>query len=411
MTFDDFHFDYDLLDGLDSMGFFNPTPIQEQAIPIIQSGRDLIACAQTGTGKTAAFLLPIIDRLTTNPTEKTNTLIIVPTRELALQIYQALQGFSYFTPVSSIAIYGGSDGIVFEKEKRALTEGTNIVIATPGRLMAHMNLGYVKFNDVQHLILDEADRMLNMGFVDDIVKILTFLPEKRQSLMFSATMPPKIRQLAAKLLKNPGEVTLAVSKPAEGVTQSAYLVYSAHKNALISQILKEKQLSSVIVFASTKLKVKELEKDLRRAGLTAAAIHSDLTQEERENVLLKFRSRKLPVLVATDILSRGIDIDDIGLVINFDVPGDAEDYVHRVGRTARAASTGEAITFINENDQRKFKQIEDLIGYEVAKLPLPHGLPQGPEYNPEKKNSGLGNRKKNPNFKGKFKGKKKFPNK
>lgn len=388
------------------MGFFNPTPIQAQAIPIIQEGRDLIACAQTGTGKTAAFLLPIIDRLTTHPTQTTNTLIIVPTRELALQIYQALQGFSYFTPVSSIAIYGGSDGITFEKEKRALTEGTNIIIATPGRLMAHMNLGYVKLNDVKHLILDEADRMLNMGFVEDIMKIITFLPSKRQTLMFSATMPPKIKQLAAKLLTNPGEVALSVSKPAEGVSQSAYLVYSADKNNLIVNILKEKNLSSVIIFTSTKIKVKELEKDLRRAGITAAAIHSDLMQDEREEVLMKFRSKRLPVLVATDILSRGIDIDDIGLVVNFDVPGDAEDYVHRVGRTARAASTGEAITFINETDQRKFKQIEDLIGYEVVKMPLPSGFAAGPEYNPTKKVGGFA---KGKNFKGKpkFSGKKK----
>ncbi len=383
LIFRDFNFHESLQEGLDSMGFEKPTPIQEQAIPIILNNKDLIACAQTGTGKTAAFLLPILHKLSENPTDDTNTLIVVPTRELALQIDQALQGFSYFTSVSSLAIYGGSDGIVFETEKKALTQGANVIVATPGRLMAHLNMGYVKLDKLQHLILDEADRMLDMGFVDDILKITTYLPKNRQTLMFSATMPPKIRTLATKLLNNPEQISIAISKPAEGVMQGAYLVYNTQKNNLIINLLEGKDLSSVIIFLSTKQNVKQLERDLQKKGLKAKAIHSDLEQNEREEVLRNFRSKQTQILVATDILSRGIDIEDIGLVINYDVPGDAEDYIHRIGRTARAASTGVALTFINEFDQQKFLQIENLIGSEVKKIPLPSELGEGPVYAPE----------------------------
>lgn len=387
LKFNEFNFEPSLQEGLDAMGFESPTPIQEQAIPIILNNKDLIACAQTGTGKTAAFVLPILNKLAKEDTHSTNTLIIVPTRELALQIDQALQGFSYFTSVSSIAIYGGSDGSVFETEKRALTQGANVIIATPGRLMAHLNMGYVKLDDLKHLILDEADRMLDMGFVDDILKISTYLPKKRQTLMFSATMPPKIRTLATKLLNEPEQINIAISKPAAGVVQGAYLVYDTQKNNLIKSLLegKEKELSSVIIFVSTKQKVKELDRDMQRAGLKAKAIHSDLEQSEREQVLRDFRSKQTQILVATDILSRGIDIEDINLVINYDVPGDAEDYIHRIGRTARASSTGVALTFINEFDQQKFFQIESLIGAEVNKIPLPPQLGQGPVYAPEVK--------------------------
>ena len=382
MIFKDFNFETNLQEGLDSMGFETPTPIQEQAIPIIQNNKDLIGCAQTGTGKTAAFLLPILNKLTINPTDSTNTLIVVPTRELALQIDQALQGFSYFTSVSSLAIYGGSDGSVFERERKALTEGANIIIATPGRLMAHLNMGYVKFDKLETLILDEADRMLDMGFVDDILKITTYLPKKKQTLMFSATMAPTIRALATKLLHNPEHISISLAKPAEGVIQGAYLVYDGQKNALIKSLLAGKELTSVIIFVSTKIKVKELERDLQKAHLKAKAIHSDLEQNEREEVLRNFRSKQLQILVATDILSRGIDIEDIGLVINYDVPGDAADYIHRIGRTARASATGVALTFINEWDQQKFLQIETLIGSEVKKLPLPPEIGTGPAYTP-----------------------------
>lgn len=382
MNFRDFNFEPALQQGLDSMGFDTPTPVQELAIPVILANKDLIACAQTGTGKTAAFLLPILNKLTKQHSQHTDTLIIVPTRELALQIDQALQGFSYFTPVSSLAIYGGNDGNSFENEKRALTQGANIIIATPGRLMSHLNMGYVKLQGLKHVILDEADKMLDMGFVDDIMKISTFFPKKRQTLMFSATMPHKIRTLVHKLLVHPEQINIAVSKPAEGVIQGAYLVHDANKNALVTELLRGKDSLSVLIFLSTKQKVKELERDLQKSGIEAKAIHSDLEQTEREEVLRNFKNKQTRVLVATDILSRGIDIEDISLVINYDVPGDAEDYIHRIGRTARAASTGVALTFINEYDQQNFGRIESLIGSEVKKIPLPASLGPGPAYNP-----------------------------
>jgi superfamily II DNA/RNA helicase len=370
LTFND-HFEPELIEGLSSMGFEKPTPIQEKAIPVILQNKDLIACAQTGTGKTAAFLLPVINKIMRDHTETVDTLIIVPTRELAIQIDEALQGFSYFTPISSIAIYGGTNGTSYEQEKKALTQGANIIIATPGRLIAHLNQGYVKFKTVKHLILDEADRMLDMGFSDDLNRIISFLPGERQTLLFSATMPPKIRALANKILKQPVEINIAVSKPAEGVIQAAYMVQNDRKVELIKYLLAGKKLKTIIIFSSTKHKVKELERELKKLKMNTAAIHSDLTQEQRNEVLRNFKNKKLQILVATDILSRGIDIDSIELVINFDVPSDAEDYIHRVGRTARAESTGVALTFISPADRRKFKNIEQLIGSEVKKLEMP----------------------------------------
>lgn len=372
-----------MLEGLDSMGFSKPTPIQELAIPIILKGKDIIACAQTGTGKTAAFLLPVLNKLTTNPTEHVNTLIIVPTRELAIQIDEAFQGFAYFTPASAIAIYGGSDGKSFDQEKKALTQGANIIIATPGRLISHLNMGYVKFDKIEHLILDEADRMLDMGFSDDLNKIINFLPSRKQTIMFSATMPAKIRDLAKRILNEPEQVNIAVSKPAEGVLQVAFNAYNEQKLALLQGLLKGKDISSIIIFCSTKDKVKQLERELKKGGYNVAAIHSDLEQDQRNEAMRNFKNRSLQILVATDILSRGIDIDSIGLVVNYDVPGDAEDYIHRVGRTARAESTGVAITFINPEDQRKFKKIEDLIGSEIKKKPLPERLGEAPVYDPK----------------------------
>jgi len=385
LTFNDFNFEPELQEGLAAMGFNTPTPIQQQAIPIIQSGKDIIACAQTGTGKTAAFLLPVINKIIKSKDKTINTLIVVPTRELAIQIDEALQGFAYFTPISAMAIFGGTSGISFEQERKALSEGANIIIATPGRLISHLNMGYVKISNLKHLILDEADRMLDMGFNEDLGKIITYLPKERQTLMFSATMPPKIRDLAKKTLNNPEQINIAVSKPAEGVLQGAYLVYNPQKIELLKEVVKDKDIKSIIIFSSTKDKVKELGKELSRLKLNAAAIHSDLDQDERNDVMRKFKSKATQILVATDILSRGIDIDSIGLVINYDVPGDAEDYIHRVGRTARAESTGIALTFINEEDQGKFKKIEDLIGSEVKKLPLPAALGEGPTYDPSRR--------------------------
>lgn len=387
MQFTDFNFHPTLGESLETMGFETATPIQEQAIPIILNNTDLIACAQTGTGKTAAFLLPILNKLCEHPTETTNTLIVVPTRELALQIDQVLQGFSYFTSVSSIAIYGGSDGSVFDIERKALETQANVIIATPGRLIAHLNMGYVKFDSIRHFILDEADRMLDMGFVDDIIKISSYLPKERQTLMFSATMPPKIRELAKRLLTQPEQINIAISKPAEGVLQACYMAEDNQKNALIRSLLTGKDYLSVLIFSGTKLGVKELVRDLKHARLSAGAIHSDLEQTEREEVLRQFRNHDIKILVATDILSRGIDIDDIGLVINYDVPGDAEDYVHRVGRTARAEATGVAITFVNHRDRNRFKRIEELIEMKVHKLPLPADIEPPKNYEPPRNDS------------------------
>ena len=383
MKFQELKLSDTLLEAISFMGYEEATPIQEKAIPAIMEHKDLIASAQTGTGKTAAFILPVLNELANDHRHETKVLVIVPTRELALQIDQQIQGFSYFTPVESIAIYGGGSGSEWDQQKRALTSGTEIIVATPGKLISHLNMGYVKFEHLRYLILDEADRMLDMGFYEDIQKIITYLPKERQTLMFSATMPPKIKQLAAKTLKNPVEISIGLSKPAEGVLQAAYLTYENQKTPLINDLITGKpEVKSVLIFSSTKKKVSDIVHGLRGHGSEIRGISSDLEQSKREEVLRDFRSKRTRVLVATDVLSRGIDIKDIDIVINYDVPGDAEDYVHRVGRTARAASSGLAITLINERDMMSFRQIEELIGYEVMKLPLPAGLGEGPKWNP-----------------------------
>lgn len=387
MKFDELGIHDDLLDAIDYMGFKNATPIQEQAIPTILDGHDLIACAQTGTGKTAAFLLPILDLIADLPGGETTTLIIVPTRELAMQIDQQVQGIGYTMGIHSISIYGGGDGDDWGQQRRALTQGADIVVATPGKLISHLNLGYVKFDTIKYLILDEADRMLDIGFYDDIIKIISYLPKERQTLMFSATMAPKIRTLASKVLVNPAEINIAISKPAEGVLQAAYLIYNQQKNGLISHLIKDNpDYNSIIIFCSTKKAVNELARFLKKEKFDAAPISSDLEQDEREKVLLGFRSKRIRILVATDVMSRGIDIKDINLVVNYDVPGDAEDYVHRVGRTARADSTGVALTLVNEDDMYKFHQIEQLIEREVFKIPMPDHLGEGPEWKTSNRN-------------------------
>jgi superfamily II DNA/RNA helicase len=363
------------------MGYEKASEIQEMTIPAILRGNDILACAQTGTGKTAAFMLPILDHLATEENHDLSTLVIVPTRELAIQINQQIQGFSYFLNINSVTVYGGRDGSDWDAESKALTTGTNIIVATPGKLISHLNLGYVKFDKLKHLVLDEADRMLDIGFYDDILRILSYIPEERQTLMFSATMPQKIRDLAAKILKNPVEFSTAISKPAEGVLQAAYVVYENQKIPIINSLITDKpDLDSILVFSSTKRKVFDIVKSLKRAGNTVEGISSDLEQKEREEVLMRFRSRRTRILVATDVLSRGIDIKDINLIINFDVPGSAEDYVHRVGRTARADKTGIAISLINEHDMDKFDRIEKLIQDEVLKIPVPAELGTAPEY-------------------------------
>jgi superfamily II DNA/RNA helicase len=394
LTFEEFQFDQKLQDGLSSMGYEKPTPIQEQAIPLILKKHDLIGCAQTGTGKTAAYLLPILNNIIHSDHRHLNTLIIAPTRELAQQIDQQVEGFAYFTGVSSIAIYGGGDGATWDVQKKALESGVDIMIATPGRLIAQLASGAIDLKYVQHLVLDEADRMLDMGFHDDIMRIIKSLPNNRQTLLFSATMPPRIRSLASKILKNPMEVSLAISKPAEGIVQEAYLVRDDQKEKLITRLLKEFQVPSILIFASTKENVKHLARVLPKLGLPSRAIHSDLEQTEREEILREFKNKQLKLLIGTDVLSRGIDVDGIGLVVNYDVPPDPEDYIHRIGRTARAESTGHAITFINERDQRRFLQIEKLIGKEIKKTPLPEDIGPSFEYAPDKHKGENGRRPK-----------------
>lgn len=374
MNFSDFGLHRSVMEGIEAMGFETPTPVQEQAIPSILEGKDVIGCAQTGTGKTAAFVLPILSKLTALPVKLnyTSTLVIVPTRELAIQIDQQIEGFGYFAPASSIAVYGGNDSANWDKQRVAIQNGSDFIIATPGRLIQHLRMGYVSLKRVEHLILDEADRMLDMGFFEDIMEIVKELPAKRQTLMFSATMPPDIRKLAKKILHNPLEINISVSKPAENVLQAAYVVEDNQKIQLLSHLLKGKDhVKSAIIFASTKTKVKSIEKSLSREGLPVMAIHSDLEQKEREEVLRLFKNRKFQLLVATDIISRGIDIEDIDLIVNFDVPHDPEDYVHRVGRTARAQADGVALSFINQKERLTFKRIEEFLGSKVYRIPLP----------------------------------------
>lgn len=398
MKFNELGFESQIEEAIDAIGFDTPTPIQQKAIPVIMQNKDLIACAQTGTGKTAAFVLPILNSLCTHPSNgKTNTIIIVPTRELAIQIDQQIEGLSYFTNSTSIAIYGGGDGQSFESEKKALSTGADIIVCTPGRFISHLNMGYFDTSGVQHFVLDEADRMLDMGFYDDIMQIAKKLPEKRQNLMFSATMPPKIRTLATKLLNNPETISIAISKPNEGILQGAYLVYDTQKIELIKYVIKDKNQDHIIIFSSRKSTVKEITQALRKDGYSAKGIQSDLDQKEREQILLDFKNKKVKILVATDILARGIDIKDINMVINHEVPHDAEDYVHRIGRTARGdGGSGVAITFINQNECFNFSKIEKLIEKEVRKLKLPDHIGEGPEYkvNPQKKGNKKPFRKK-----------------
>ncbi|WP_159520996.1 DEAD/DEAH box helicase [Sunxiuqinia indica] len=381
MKFDEFDLHDDILDALYDMGFDEPTAIQESTIPIILEGHDLVACAQTGTGKTAAFILPILDKIEDLPEGKTRALMIAPTRELAIQIEQQVQGFAYYLGITSIALYGGGDGSEWENQRQALNKGVDIIVATPGKLISFIDNGIAKLDNVEFVVLDEADRMLDIGFHDDIIKIFSNLPEKRQTLMYSATMPNKIRSLASKILTSPKEFSTAISKPAEGVLQAAYLCHEKQKTPLIEQLIEGKDdCPSILIFSSTKRKVAEIARSLKKKGFSTAGISSDLEQKDREDVLMRFKARQIRILVATDVMSRGIDIKDINLVINYDVPGDAEDYVHRIGRTARANTTGIALTMINEDDMYKFQQIESLIEAEVYKAPLPPELGEGPEW-------------------------------
>lgn len=372
-----------VLDALDDMNFTETTPIQEHSIPPILEGRDVLGIAQTGTGKTAAYLLPVLSLLQDGgfPKDSINCVIMSPTRELAQQIDQAMQGFSYYLDgVSSVAVYGGNDGIRYEQEKRSMQNGADVIIATPGRLLSHLSLGNVDLGKVSFFILDEADRMLDMGFYDDIVTIAKALPSKRQTIMFSATMPDNIMQLAGKLLTDPVCVKLSVSKPAEGIRQEAVVCHEPQKIGIIKSIFGETKPQRVIIFTGSKVKARDLAISLKHSGYNTGSMHSDLDQSERDRTMYEFRTGKTDILVATDIVARGIDIDDIQLVINFDVPHDEEDYVHRIGRTARAGKGGRAITLVNEKDQVNFAQIEEFLGKEVGKLPVPAELGEAPVY-------------------------------
>jgi len=373
LDFKKFNFSKEISQGIEAMGFREPTAIQIEAIPAILNGRDLIGCAQTGTGKTAAYILPLLEKMIylQRETKAITTLVIAPTRELALQIDQHFEGFSYYVPVSSIPVYGGGDGTAWDVQKSAMLKGADVVIATPGRLITHLKLGYLSLNQVKFLVLDEADRMLDMGFYDDIVQIIEYLPEQRQNLLFSATMPPEIRQLAKKILIDPVEINISLAKPAEGILQTIYRVENPLKTKLIVNLLSGKDVPSILIFCSTKNSVKILEKELTKLRFSVRAIHSDLVQKEREKVLLEFKNRKIQILVATDVISRGIDIENIDLIINYDTPRDAEDYVHRVGRTARAKATGVAITLVSRDEVKIISRIEKLIGYTIFRSPLP----------------------------------------
>jgi len=397
VTFQDLNFNEHLAEGLDAMGFKTPTPIQAQAIPVILTGKDLIACAQTGTGKTGAYLLPVLNQIGGHHNNYTSTLILAPTRELAQQIDQQVEGLAYFTGISSVAVFGGGDGIVYEQQRRAIQNNVDIVIATPGRLIAHLTSGVLKLDKVKHLILDEADRMLDMGFYDDITRIIRHLPADRQTLLFSATMPGRIRQLASAIMREPEQINIAISQPAVGIDQQVYRVHDHQKIPLIKSILKDGKFLSTIIFSSTKEKVKEVYKELKHAKLHVAAFSSDFKQSEREQILLEFKNKKLPIIIGTDALSRGIDVEGIDLVINYDAPPDPEDYIHRIGRTARAETKGTAITLINYRDEHKLKRIETMMDKTVPQMTLPEELGPAPEPREERPHSSSGNRRPNPN--------------
>jgi ATP-dependent RNA helicase RhlE len=386
--FDELPLDDTVLDGLDSMGFDKATPIQAMAIPHVIEGRDVIGIAQTGTGKTAAFVLPVMHNIVRGEGDHVKVLIITPTRELAMQIDQAIEGFGYYAGTSSVAIYGGGSGQDFDREKKALKTGADIVIVTPGRMLSHLSLGYVDFSKLETLILDEADRMLDMGFLGDINRIVEHCNPKRQTLLFSATMPERIKTLAGTMLTDPVTIQIALSKPAENVVQVAYPVHEDSKPQLLVHLLKDRDLKSVLVFSSRKRSVNIIAGSLKKAGVNVGTISSDLEQKQREETLRNFRNRKITVLVATDVVSRGIDIDNIELVVNYDVPPNEEDYVHRIGRTARASRSGMAITLIKPDEFFNFSKIEKLIGSEVRKMPMPAELGEGPTYDPNFRGSG-----------------------
>ena len=407
MSFNSFPLSPELLDGLSAMGFDNPTPIQKEAIPIILDNHDLVGCAQTGTGKTGAYVIPLIQKFSGSEGKHIRCLVLVPTRELALQIDQQIDGFGYFTGVASAPIYGGGQGSDFDIQKKAIESGADIIIATPGRLLAHHNLGYLDLSKVETVVLDEADRMLDMGFIGDIMKIIGYMPKEKQTLLFSATMAPMIRKLADQILINPEQINLAIAKPAAGINQQAYMVYDGHKITLLERLITQSEVRNMLIFASKKTSVDDIVRSLKKLNLNARSMHSGKSQEERNETLRDFKAGRFNIMVATDILSRGIDIDDLSHVLNYDIPDDPADYVHRIGRTARAEKTGAAISFINLKDQNKIANIERLIEREIPKSPTPEDIGESPEYAPTRKSGGRGGRSRH----GKSGGKRRFNNK
>lgn len=406
MKFEDLDLAPEIIEAISYMGFETASPIQEKAIPAAITGKDLLAVAQTGTGKTAAFTLPILHNIITNKIKGTSTLIITPTREIALQIDRQIQGFSYFLGINSLAVYGGGDAKEWEQQKKALRDGVEVIVATPGKLLSHLSMNYAKTDKIQHLILDEADRMLDMGFLDDIKRIIEKIPKKRQTLMFSATMPPKIATLAKQILNEPEQISIAISKPSETIFQGSYLTYDNQKTPLINALIKDQnEYKRIIVFTSTKKKVNDIIRGLRSKDYRVEGISSDYEQSKREEIMREFRADKIRVLVGTDVISRGVDIPEVDLVINFDVPGNAEEYVHRIGRTGRAGAEGVALTLINQPDMEKFDAIEKLIEKKVFRATLPQDLGEGPEWRIKDRSKSKGkkpyskNKPKNKNWK------------
>lgn len=398
MTFDELEINQKIKDGIDSFNYTELTKIQESVLPIILDGHDLLACSQTGSGKTAAFLIPIIEKILKSDRIGVKALIITPTREICMQIEEQISGLGYFTGISSLAVYGGNDQDGFNRQKAALSNGADIIVATPGRLMSHIGLGYAELASLEFLVLDEADEMLDMGFYPDIMSIISGLPNKRQNLLFSATMPASIRKLADEILVNPKIVDLNFSKPAEEIAQKVYLVYEADKQSLLVNLLRDYKDQKILIFVSTKINVGKISSYLRNSGIKNAAINSSFTQQERNDTVMSFKSGQVNILVATNLLSRGIDIDDVNLIVNFDIPDKAEDYVHRIGRTARAGKLGLAISFISEYKIQSFNRIEKLLGRSIDKLPLPEGFDKAPEYKIFTAKKGFSKRPSGKNF-------------
>jgi superfamily II DNA/RNA helicase len=380
MKIEELEIDQRIKDGINSFNYEELTKVQEIVIPLILSGNDLLACSQTGSGKTAAFLIPIMQKILTSNNKGTKALIITPTREICMQIEEQVSGLGYYTDISYLAVYGGNDQDGFSRQKNALSNGADIIVATPGRLMSHLNLGYVDLSTLDFLILDEADEMLDMGFYPDIMSIILKLPDKRQNLLFSATMPHSIRKLASEILVNPKIIDLNFSKPAEEIEQKVYLVYESDKQSLLKTLLKEYSNQRILIFVSTKINVGKVSAYLNSNGIKNSAINSSFTQNERNETVLSFKSGQVNILVATNLLSRGIDIEDVNLIVNYDIPDKPEDYVHRIGRTARAGKLGLAISFISEFEILKFNRIEKLLGRSIDKISLPVGFEKAPKY-------------------------------